>query len=92
VKGESRDSNFHPVSPVNAVNQSHSVPLLKGHGTPTIQVRIQGAVHTLIVDTGLCRSILKPNVTNYPIGRTDRALYGVTGDYLKVEAKQTVKF
>jgi hypothetical protein len=62
------------------------------HGTHTIQIRIQGVQRILIIDSGSCCSILQPDIADYPLGCTNRAPYGVTGDMLKVEGEQTLSF
>jgi hypothetical protein len=84
------DSYFHLANPEDAVKSYHVVPLEMDHGTPTVQVRIQGVLRILIVDSGSCCSILQPDISDYPLRCTNRALCGVTGDTLRVEGEQTL--
>jgi hypothetical protein len=60
------------------------------HGTPTIRVRTQSIQRTLIVDSGSYCSVLQPEIADYPAGCTNRSLFCVTGDTLKVKREETV--
>jgi hypothetical protein len=92
VKDRRTDSYFYLAKSQHAVKSIHSVPLEMDHGTPTIQVRIQRVLRTIIIDSGSCCSILQPGTTDSSLHNTDRGPFGVTGDLLEVMGEQNITF
>jgi hypothetical protein len=62
------------------------------NGSPTVSVKIQGAIKSFIVDSGSSMSLAKPGLFNKEIRRTNVSPYGATGDKLSVEGELDAEF
>ena len=62
------------------------------HGTPSIQVVMEGKNRNLIIDTGSNISILKPGNSRSDIRDTTMKPFGVTEENLDVKGRQSVSF
>ena len=61
-------------------------------GTPLISVCIEGISRSLILDTVSNLSILQPGISSSDGKVTDARTYGVTGEFLEINGRQTVPF
>jgi len=89
VRGVEDDSSHHLTVPEKAVTVRRVTTEME-HGTPAIKADIEGVKRSLIIDTGSDVSILKPGISNANIRDTTLRPYGVTGETLEVEGRQTV--
>jgi hypothetical protein len=64
--------NNHITTPANAVQNYLTVPIQLDHSTRTVLIQIQGVKRTFILDSGSCRSILQPGVSDEPTGCTKK--------------------
>jgi len=62
------------------------------HGFPSIQVVMEGKTRSLVIDTGSNISILQPGNLRSDIRYKTMKPFGVTGEKLDVNGRQSVSF
>jgi hypothetical protein len=79
-------SNVQVVSNLQWFNPLQSAP------NPTIEVKIQGSLKLLIVDTGASLSLLQPGTNHFPLSSTTAKHYSIYGDLLNILGSQKIIF
>jgi hypothetical protein len=72
---------------VGIVVNTHSLK-----GASTLQVTIEGALKTFILNTGSGISLIQPGVSSIKLEATNVSPIGMTGDALRVQGEQEIEF